>query len=100
MSFNLDSEFYCTSCGNRQIFSIPRMAGKGRPAGHLKRMFCFTCNTEHNFVECKPCTKYDHSDFLLEYTYKNFDEKGNRKLDYGLFRAKIHNEGVDLHEFE
>ena len=28
--------------------------------------------------------------------YGNFDENQNRILDYGLFRDKMHNEGVDL----
>ena len=60
------SEFYCTKCGKRG-FDIPRKRGQEREAGHLKRLWCLNCKEEHNHVECKPWTKYDYSDFLLEF---------------------------------
>ena len=78
--YNYEDEFYCTQCGSRQLFNVPRPTAKQRPAGHLKKMFCFHCKTEKNFVECKPyATKYNYQDFLLEFYGGNFDEKGNRK---------------------
>ena len=55
-------------------------------------MYCFNCNKEVNFVECKPFSnKYNYNDFLLEFYGKNFDEKGNRRQDYGIFKAEITN---------
>lgn len=90
-----ENEFYCTCCGNKQIFNIPRPIGKQRPTGHLKKMFCFTCNKKKNFVECKPFSnKYTHDDFLLEFKYGNFDKEGNRKEKYGLFKDKLVKEHV------
>ena len=91
-SYDYEDEFYCTKCGNRQKFNIPRPISKQRPAGHLKRMYCFTCKKERNFVECKPfASKYSYQDFLLELYCKNFDEDGNRKEDYGVFKNKVVN---------
>ena len=88
--YNYEDEFYCTQCGSRQLFNVPRPTAKQRPAGHLKKMFCFHCKTEKNFVECKPyATKYNYQDFLLEFYGGNFDEKGNRKKDYGLFKTEV-----------
>ena len=82
-----EDEFYCTCCGNRQLFNIPRPTAKQRPAGHLKRMFCFKCKKEVNFVECKPFSnKYNYNDFLLEFYGKNFDEEGNRIQEYNIFK--------------
>lgn len=87
-----EDEFYCTRCGNRQMFSIPRPTAKQRPAGHLKKMFCFNCKKEVNFVECKPFSKkYNYRDFLLEFYGKNFDENGNRLQDYGTFKNEVIN---------
>ena len=86
------SEFYCTKCGKRG-FDIPRKRGQEREAGHLKRLWCLNCKEEHNHVECKPWTKYDYNDFLLEFNEGNFDEEGNRILPYGEFRAKLNKEG-------
>ena len=85
-----EDEFYCTRCGNRQLFNIPRPAAKQRPAGHLKKMYCFNCNREVNFVECKPFSnKYNYNDFLLEFYGKNFDEEGSRIQEYNIFKNKI-----------
>lgn len=93
--FIIDNEFYCCKCGNKG-FSIPRKKGKQREAGHLKKLWCLNCKQETNHAECKPFTKYDYSDFMLEFTYNNFDENQKRIMPYGLFRAKLHNEGVDI----
>ena len=88
--FTIDNEFYCTQCGNRG-FSIPRKIGKEREAGHLKKMYCLNCHKEQNFVECKPFTKYDKKDFIVEFEYGNFSEEGNRIRTYGELRGLIHN---------
>ena len=90
-----DDEFYCTWCGNRQKFNIPRPIAKQRPGGHLKKMFCFKCKKERNFVEVKPyASKYTYDDFLLEYNHGNFDENGNRKESFGIFKQKIIKEEI------
>ena len=94
-NIDYENKFYCTKCGNPQLFSIPRLGGKQRPAGHLKKMFCFTCNEKRNFVECKPfSSKYTYDDFLIEFNYGNFDREGNRKEKYGLFKDKLVKEHI------
>jgi hypothetical protein len=94
--FITDHEFYCTQCGKRGL-DVIRQQGKDRGAGHLKKLYCLNCDKETNHAECKPSsTKYNYSDFYIEYTFNNFDEEGNRRMPYGLFRAKLHNEGVDI----
>ena len=97
MKNNIDyeNEFYCTSCGKKLLFNIPRIVGQQRPAGHLKKIFCFNCNEQKNFVECKPfSTKYTYNDFLLEFNYGNFNEDGTRKMKYGLFKDKLVKEHI------
>ena len=94
-SFSLESEFYCCKCGTKGI-PIARKKGKAREAGHLKKLYCLKCGEETNHVECKEFTHYNKADFEFERQYGNFDENQNRILDYGLFRNKMHNEGVDL----
>ena len=84
-----DSSFYCVYCGNRGI-PIMRRRGAEREAGHLKKIFCLTCQQECNHVECKAFSHYDYEDFLLEKEYNNFDENGNRKMKYGELRRLIH----------
>lgn len=84
------SEFYCTNCGNKGI-PIMRKKGAEREAGHLKKIFCLKCQQEWNHVECKPYSKYDYNDFLLEFEYKNFNEQGNRKMAYGELKGAIYN---------
>ena len=85
-----DDEFFCTKCGASQQFFIPRPHNKDRDSGHLKKMWCFKCNDEVNFVECKPnSTKYNHQDFLLEFYGKNFNENGYRNEDYNIFKHSI-----------
>lgn len=70
------SDFYCTCCGNKGI-CIPRV-GKYREPGHLKKLYCLTCDKEVNMVEIRPHGKYTIYDFWLEYSTHNFDEEGNR----------------------
>ena len=83
------SKMYCTKCGKEGI-SIPRKNGKYREAGHLKSLYCIHCKEIHNHVEIKPMySDYNYEDFLLEMQYHNFDEEGNRKEPYRIFRGKI-----------
>lgn len=86
------SDFYCVYCGNKGI-PVIRQNGSQREKGHLKRLFCLTCQRETNHVEIRPFGKYNLEDFYLEYDNGNFDEQGNRKLTYGQLRAKLNKEG-------
>lgn len=65
------SEFYCTECGQKGI-PIARKKGKQREAGHLKKIFCLTCQKETNHVEIKPFGSYTKQDFLEEYELGRF----------------------------
>lgn len=93
--FSLDSQFYCTLCGNKGI-PIARRNGGKRAAGHLKKLFCLNCNKETNHVETQEFTHYTYNDFKFEFDNKNFDETGLRVLPYGKFRTKMNIEGVEL----
>ena len=87
----ISSDFYCTQCGTKNI-PVYRTKGQEREAGHLKKLYCYTCEKEQNCVEIKPNSgKYTFSDFLIEFEYGNFDENGNRKMKYGELRSAIHN---------
>ena len=86
----LGHEFYCTKCGNKGI-PIPRRKGAEREPGHLKKLFCLTCQIETNHAECIPNSRYTHEDFLLEYENGNFDTEGNRILPYGEFKGRLYN---------
>lgn len=94
-NFSLDTEFYCTLCGSKGI-PIARRGGAKREAGHLKKLFCLTCQTETNHAEAQEYTHYSHRDFEFEFKNGNFSADGSRILPYGEFRTKMHNEGVDL----
>ena len=94
-NFSLDTEFYCTLCGSKGI-PIARRGGAKREAGHLKKLFCLTCQTETNHAETQECTHYSHRDFEFEFKNGNFSADGLRILPYGEFRTKMHNKGVDL----
>lgn len=87
------SDFYCTKCGNKGI-PIMRRKGAERQAGHLKRIFCLKCQQEWNHVECKPYSRYNYNDFLVEFENKNFDNEGNRKIPYGELKGLIYNEKI------
>ena len=39
-------------------------------------------------------SKYDYEDFLLEFNYNNFNENGERKEKYGVFKDKLKKEGI------
>lgn len=83
------SKMYCVNC-HREGISIPRRNGKYREAGHLKNLYCVYCKENHNHVEIKPISSdYNYEDFLLEIEYHNFDEEGNRKKPYRIFRSEL-----------
>lgn len=84
------SEFYCTQCGRKGI-PVWRRMGNEREAGHLKKLFCLTCQRETNHAECKPFTKYQYEDFKTEWEYDNFTPEGKRKQTYGELRGDINN---------
>ncbi len=77
----MKSRFFCTRCGNEGI-PIQRRVGKARTAGHLKKLYCLTCNREWNHVEIvENSIKYTIEDFYKEYSEGMFDEQGNRRSD-------------------
>ena len=82
------NEFRCSQCGSKGI-PIVRRAGSCREAGHLKKLWCLKCNKETNHVECKLGTKYQLSDFQIEFEYGNFDENGKRILSYKELKGLI-----------
>ena len=85
-------EFYCCKCGMKGI-PVVRQKGKEREPGHLKKLFCLTCNAEINHVECIAGSKYQYEDFLLEFSQGNFDSNFNRILPYGVFKDSLRKEG-------
>ena len=82
------SDFYCTRCGLKNL-PLPRIAGKEKEPGHLKKLFCLYCQKEVNMVEIKFKGKYSLDDFWIEYEYGNFDKEGNRKEPWKKFISKI-----------
>lgn len=85
-----DNEFYCTKCGNKGI-PVVRIKGAEREAGHLKKLFCLTCQSETNHVECRPWSGYTKEDFWTEFYNNNFDPEGNRIRPYNELRRMINN---------
>ena len=59
-------DFYCTKCGSKGI-NVPRIKGKLREPGHLKKLFCLKCQEEVNHVETTDNGKYTYYDFLIEF---------------------------------
>lgn len=84
------NEFRCTQCGERGI-PIVRRIGAAREAGHLKKLWCLKCKKETNHVECKANTKYQVSDFEIEFKYHNFTTDGKRILPYSKLKEMIKN---------
>lgn len=93
--YDAGSRFYCTHCG-KENYSIIRRNGRSRESGHLKKLWCFNCQAEHNCVEVKEFTHYSKQDFDFEFENGNFSKAGDRILPYGEFRAKMHSEGKEL----
>ena len=90
----LISDFYCTKCGKKGLL-IPRTFGHYREAGHLKKLYCPYCKKEQNHVEIRSFySGYNLEDFELEMKYGNFDNQGNRKKPYRIFRGELKQEGL------
>ena len=88
------SEAYCVKCKCKGI-PIPRIRGKYREPGHLKKLYCLNCQEETNHVEIRPFSSdYNYEDFLLEIQYDNFDENGDRKVPYRIFRGELKKKGI------
>ena len=88
------SEMYCTKCGKKG-FDIARKPSRLREPGHLKKLYCVYCNEERNHVEIREIySDYNLEDFKLEMQYGNFDEEGNRKEPYRIFRGNLKQKGV------
>lgn len=85
----LMSEMYCTKCGKKGL-DVARKPSRLREPGHLKKLYCVYCGQEQNHVEIREMySDYNLEDFKLEMQYKNFDEEGNRKEPYRIFRGKL-----------
>ena len=50
---------------------------------------CIYCQKEINHVECIPFSKYTYEDFKFEFENSNFDEEGNRKEKYNIFKNRV-----------
>ena len=66
-------DFYCTKCGSKGI-NVPRIKGKLREPGHLKKLFCLKCQEEVNHVETTDNGKYTYYDFLIEFNNNSFND--------------------------
>ena len=75
----LDHDFYCTCCGRKGI-PVSRDKRRVRERGHLKKLFCLTCNKEVNHVEVIENSKYDKKKFSDEFKSGNFDSQGKRVI--------------------
>lgn len=88
------SRMFCCNCG-REGMPITRKPGHYRKAGHLKKLYCIYCGKEWNHVEIRPMyDDYNREDFQLEIKYHNFDEDGNRKEPYKIFKNNLKKEGI------
>ena len=88
------SEMYCTKCENKGL-DIPRKDNRRREPGHLKKLYCIYCQQEQNHVEIREIySDYNLEDFELEMKYNNFDENGNRKEPYRIFRGNLKQKGI------
>jgi hypothetical protein len=81
------SDFYCTKCGNKGI-PIPRKKGQERGSGHLKVIFCLTCQQETNHCEIvrENGNDYNKDTFLKEFELGRF-VNGQRVPNKDLMRC-------------
>lgn len=86
-------DFYCTRCGSKGM-TVPRVKGKLREPGHLKKLFCLKCKEEVNHVEVIDNGKYSYEDFLMEFNNKNFNEEGLRIKTYNQLLSDLEKEGA------
>jgi len=90
----LISKMYCIKCG-REGIPVSRIVGHYKEPGHLKKIYCLHCKDTTNHIEIRPFGgDYHYEDFLLEKEYNNFDNEGNRKEPYRIFRGNLKKKGV------
>lgn len=85
------SDFYCTECGKKGI-PIPRMKGQERGSGHLKSLFCLTCQKETNHCEIvsEKGSGYNYETFVKEFKLGRF-VNGNRVATKDLIKCTHYN---------
>lgn len=94
----IDSDFYCTQCHKKGL-PVWRKLGREREPGHLKKLYCFYCKKETNHIEIKQNNQnYTYEDMIIEFTYNNFDENGNRKISYKKLKEAINNGSIKAEE--
>lgn len=96
LRLNNFSDFYCVNCGKKGI-PIVRREGKHRELGHLKKLYCFYCNSEQNMVEIISGSRYTLEDFLIEFNNGNF-VNGQRVKPYKQFIAEIKQKELKINE--
>ena len=88
------SRMFCCNCGKEGI-PIPRKFGHYHHAGHLKKLYCIHCGKEWNHAEIRSMySDYNYEDFKLEMKYHNFNEEGDRKEPYRIFRGNLKKKGL------
>ena len=88
------SRMFCCNCGKEGV-PISRKIGQYREPGHLKKMYCIHCGKTWNHAEVRSMySDYNYEDFKTELKYNNFDENGNRKKPYRIFRGELKQEGL------
>ncbi|MCR5608282.1 MAG: hypothetical protein K6G26_04390 [Lachnospiraceae bacterium] len=65
------SDMYCTGCGMKM--RIPRRKSCGREKGHLKKLYCYICKEDKNFIEVKD------TDFTLNHMMRK--QKIRKKIE-------------------
>lgn len=74
------SDMYCTECGNRGL-SIPRDKGSFREPGHLKALFCCTCQKTTNHAEVRGIwSSYGYNEFREEFKLGRFVNGNKRSI--------------------
>lgn len=68
----VEHSFFCVRCGNRGI-PISRNVGHQHERFHRKKLYCLTCKTDVNHIECKDAgdiydfkTAFERGDFRQE----------------------------------
>lgn len=66
-------DFYCTSCGKKNLPCIRPQAHR-REAFHLKKLWCYHCRKEVNHVEIK--TEGEREQFLKDFRKGKYLSEG------------------------
>lgn len=62
-----EHSFFCMNCGSKGI-PLPRKKGHQHAAFHRKKLYCLSCKTEINHIECRTPVEIE--------TFKTNFEKG------------------------